>query len=76
MLLAAGQVACLARLRATGELKPDETVVCLVAWAGIKWPGDLAMLGGTQPHAIDPTPAAMDAPLGWLGLAELGHWLS
>lgn len=61
-------LACLAKLRATGEIRRTDTVVCLVTAAGIKWPEQLTDIAPARVHTIDPSPEAMDDLLARLDL--------
>jgi len=63
-------LACLAELRARGQIRPQETVVCVVTGAGVKWPAPLAQFSNRRARRIAPTAAAVDALLDELGLRD------
>lgn len=62
-------LACALKSAASGEIRPDERVVCIVTAAGIKWPGMLAEIA-RPPRTLAPSIPELDRVLTELGLAD------
>jgi threonine synthase len=60
-------VACLSDLLASRQIQKEETVVCLLTSAGIKWPATLGV-GLSEPEVIPASLDALDQQLTKLGL--------